>query len=397
MSLGGFCYALLLVDVATRYTWLYGLQTVSSGDIIFALDAFRADAGAYPKKFHADFDQKLIGGAALCYINKHSKIIAAPARRQSSNGLVESTWKTILRMARAYITEKQVSREFWYVAIRHAAIMLNQIPGRLGRRLTTPFELVHGVKPDSSTWFELFSVGYFDHPVENNATESKLEVQTLAGIAIRRDEKSNTIRFYNPLTKAYYSPPVFKLDKGWLPVTDFPSCITFDSGLVCGLHSNNTDPGPEPFPPGTRVNVLLNGSTQRSTIQDIPLPPSVILEDSAVVTPAGTIEHEDTKQLYTVLLDDGTTHELTFQDLLSPAFDTKIDPTAPDTVWAGILTKYLYQDAKIALEHEGTYHKGYLPPKRLTSVSPFPTLLVIGRHYLLMNSSSSVTPQSPPS
>ena len=65
----------------------------------------------------------------------------------------------------------------------------------------------------------------------------------------------------------------------------------------------------------------------------------MVLEDSAVVTPAGTIEHENTKQLYTVLLDDGTTHELTFQDLLSPASDTKIDPTAPDTVWAGILTK----------------------------------------------------------
>lgn len=84
MSLGGFRYALLLVDVATRYTWLYGLQSVSSADIIFALEAFKADAGAYPRKFHADFNQKLIGGAALRYINKHSKIIAAPARRQSS-------------------------------------------------------------------------------------------------------------------------------------------------------------------------------------------------------------------------------------------------------------------------------------------------------------------------
>jgi hypothetical protein len=58
MSLGGFRYALLLVDVATRYTWLYGLQTVSSGDIIFALDAFRADTGAYPKKFHANIDPR---------------------------------------------------------------------------------------------------------------------------------------------------------------------------------------------------------------------------------------------------------------------------------------------------------------------------------------------------
>ena len=110
--------------------------------------------------------------------------------------------------------------------------MLNQVPGWLGRRLTTPFELVHGVKPASSTWFELFSVGYFDHEVENNATKSKLEVQTLAGIAVGRDKKSNTIKFYNPLTKAYYSPPVYKLDEGRLPVTDFPTANVFDQNLI---------------------------------------------------------------------------------------------------------------------------------------------------------------------
>jgi hypothetical protein len=45
----------------------------------YALEAFVSDAGAYPIKFHADFDNKLIGGAALRFINKHSRIIAAPA------------------------------------------------------------------------------------------------------------------------------------------------------------------------------------------------------------------------------------------------------------------------------------------------------------------------------
>eukprot|EP00956_Cyclotella_meneghiniana_P028868 scaffold68397_cov20-Cyclotella_meneghiniana.AAC.1 len=43
VSLGGFRYALLLVDIATRYVWLYGMQTVSSADIIFALETFKAD------------------------------------------------------------------------------------------------------------------------------------------------------------------------------------------------------------------------------------------------------------------------------------------------------------------------------------------------------------------
>ena len=60
--------------------------------------------------------------------------------------------------------------------------MLNQIPGHLGRKLTTSFEFVHGIKPDAATWFELFSVGYFDHAVEDNSKKSKFEVQTLAGI-----------------------------------------------------------------------------------------------------------------------------------------------------------------------------------------------------------------------
>ena len=38
------------------------------------------------------------------------KIIAAPAGRQSSNGLVERIWHTIIQMAREFITENQVGR-----------------------------------------------------------------------------------------------------------------------------------------------------------------------------------------------------------------------------------------------------------------------------------------------
>jgi hypothetical protein len=79
----------------------------------------------------------------------------------------------MVRMARAYITEKQVGREFWYFAIKHAAHMMNQVPGRLGRKLTSPFELVHGVKPNANTWFELFSVGYFPHHMDSNICNSK--------------------------------------------------------------------------------------------------------------------------------------------------------------------------------------------------------------------------------
>ena len=123
----------MLVDVATRFVWVYGLMSLTSADIVDALISFSITAGRVPTKFHADLDKKLIGGKALKWIQENeSKIWAAPARRQSSNGLVERTWQTLVRMARSYLSEKQVSREYWYFAIRHAAFMLNQIPGRLG-------------------------------------------------------------------------------------------------------------------------------------------------------------------------------------------------------------------------------------------------------------------------
>jgi hypothetical protein len=79
--------------------------------------------------------------------------------------------------------------------------MLNQVPGRLGRKLTSPFELVYGVKPDAKTWFELFSAGYF--PVEKMAGESSS--QTMDGNAVGRNDQSNTILFYSPMTKKYYT------------------------------------------------------------------------------------------------------------------------------------------------------------------------------------------------
>ncbi len=86
-------------------------------------------------------------------------------------------------MARAYITEKQVGSEFCFFAVAHAARMINQVPGRLGQKLTTPFELVHNVKPDSRTWFELFSIGYFQYQSDHNS-RSKMEDQSLEGIAV---------------------------------------------------------------------------------------------------------------------------------------------------------------------------------------------------------------------
>ncbi len=107
VAVGGYCYALILIDHATRYDWTFGLKTLSSAYIISALCLFRATAGRLARTFYSDCDLKLFGSAISKYlIDGQSKVIAAPAKRQLANGLVESHWKTMVHMACAYITEK---------------------------------------------------------------------------------------------------------------------------------------------------------------------------------------------------------------------------------------------------------------------------------------------------
>ena len=91
---------------------------------------------------------RLIFGKSLRWIlTNDSNIVAAPADRQYSNDISEYTWSNLIQMDRAFITEKQVGREFWYLEVWHAAMILNQVPDRLVLKLTTPFELVHNIKP----------------------------------------------------------------------------------------------------------------------------------------------------------------------------------------------------------------------------------------------------------
>ena len=103
-------------------------------------------------------------------------------------------------MERSYLTEKQVGREFLYFAVCHAAMVLNQVPGHLGLKLTTPFELVHNTKSDSNAWFELFSIRYFNNHINYTESRSKIQAHSLDIIDVGRDDKSNSIIFYNPIT-----------------------------------------------------------------------------------------------------------------------------------------------------------------------------------------------------
>jgi hypothetical protein len=85
---GGFCYALILVDQATCYNWVYGLKDLLGDSILLALCLFKADAGSYALCFRSDCDTKLFGTLIREHlINNNSNIMATAAGRQSANGL----------------------------------------------------------------------------------------------------------------------------------------------------------------------------------------------------------------------------------------------------------------------------------------------------------------------
>jgi hypothetical protein len=76
-------------------------------------------------------------------------------------------------------------RNFCYFAIKHAACMMSMIPGKNRTEVASPFMLVHSVRLDLRTWLLLFSLCYFHHNKDSNASRSKKQAHTLDGIVIR--------------------------------------------------------------------------------------------------------------------------------------------------------------------------------------------------------------------
>jgi hypothetical protein len=220
MSAGGFKYALVFVDRATRFNWCFGLKSLHHDEIISAFLAFSSKAGCLATQFRCDCNEKLFCSHIHLFLHmEHSSIVASPAGRQSANRLVESQWKIMVHMSRAYLTEKQMPRIFWYFAINHSACMMNMIPSKYRDKLVSPFMLVHGKHPDTRTWLPLFLLCYFHHNKDSYASRSKHQAHTMDGIVVGWSSTSNAILVYNPCNQHFYEPDSYRFDPHCLPLS----------------------------------------------------------------------------------------------------------------------------------------------------------------------------------
>jgi hypothetical protein len=236
-----------------------------------------------------NWDEKLIGSGVQSFLHTNkSSIASSPAGCQPGNGIVKAHWKIMVHMSHVYLTEKQMPQSFWYFAIKHAAKKMNIIPKKYKGKLALSFMLVHGVHPDQQAWLTIFSLCYFHHEEDSNASCSKNQAHTLDRIIIRQSPISTKILIYIPRNQKYYKPDSYWLDPYRLPSLVYPK-IKCNSSLLVSLRWDEVASISKPFPPGTRVADVhpTTGKTRSGMVMNIPLDPNLSLQ-------------------YLVLYDDGT-------------------------------------------------------------------------------------------
>jgi hypothetical protein len=98
--IGGYKYALVFINCATRYNWTFGLKSLQHKDIIAAFLLFRGEAGSLSCHFRCNCDEKLFSSSiSLFRHTNNSSIALSLAGQQSGNGLVESNCKVMVHMA----------------------------------------------------------------------------------------------------------------------------------------------------------------------------------------------------------------------------------------------------------------------------------------------------------
>ena len=218
-----------------------------------------------------NFDKKIMAGAVEEWlIDEECKVEPAPANRQDKNGLCERTWRTVVAMARSFITDMQMPRKFWYWAIRHSVQVHNYMPCKVEGKLTSPFELAHGTKPDYRILCRLFATTYFKHESDGERTRDGIESKSMQGILLGRSPKSNGYIVYCPHTKQFYDTIDLKIDEGRNTATAFG--LKYDGGLFFGLYDGPCIPqGMEPYPEGTPIAYTdKKGTTVRGYVISTP-------------------------------------------------------------------------------------------------------------------------------
>ena len=200
------------------------------------------------------------------------KVRSAAPRRQSSNGLVERTWRTGVRMAQSFLAKAKLPRAFWYWALREAFHRMNMLPVQIGpSKWSSPLELFYERAPDYRVPFPFGSIGYFHRPNDGKRRRQTFESRSFVGIAVGRSDFCNGLIFYNPDLQTFSVSSDYSLDTDRSVSDAFPSLV-YDGGIQLSLWACDNGFVKSIYPPGTPVFYQQAGDSTRYQGQVVQVP-----------------------------------------------------------------------------------------------------------------------------
>ena len=123
----------------------------------------------------------------------------------------------------------------------------------LGEFLTSPFGLVHGVRPDLRKKIHLFSPVYYSVDRYSSVDRDHFDLQSIFDITIGWSDDCEGIILHFPHSKVIHHGVIdYKMDDS----RSLPSAfnLSYDCGVFLGLYNGSlSSPGLDLYPPGTQV------------------------------------------------------------------------------------------------------------------------------------------------
>lgn len=190
-SMGGGRYALVVVDEATKFSAVLILQAKSEAaqGVLDTIKNWERVAGKKVKYLRTDRGGEFMGESLQEPLRRIGvQHEATPAYSPESNGLAERTNRTLVERTRSMLQAAGLPHQFWAEAIRQANYLRNVSPAQGVEK--TPWELIHGVKPDLSTVRTFGVRAYVRVPDE---LRRKLDARSVRGVLLGWERPCSTL------------------------------------------------------------------------------------------------------------------------------------------------------------------------------------------------------------
>jgi transposase InsO family protein len=287
-SINGSKYYLLVIDEATRYSVLQPISKKSdaAGHIISIFKKLRATCGNKVVYFRTDGGGEFVNTELAKQLQDmgitHE---VTPAYSPESNGMAERANRTIMEKLRSMQSWAELPNYFWAECAVYANLLRNLSPAAGISK--TPWELMHGTKPNISQLRIYGALCYIHKPKE---LRSKLDFKTERGIIVGHDFRAHTYRVYvNGSIRTVRDVKADETKPGWpilqddededdLPMLQHPT-INITNEPVNSVSDNSEPDNSEP------------DNSDQSPIAD--LAPSPELEDNISDTDSGADSDAD--------------------------------------------------------------------------------------------------------